>query len=435
MGGDSYFPPVPSTEEESSLGQDFPLESINSSVSRCFIFYSLHISNGDVEGLSHKLENGSAINGESGLNFGEFPDVGPRISLITEVAERQRLKVYAEVLRSYEELPSRIDRLEEAKNKILSYKPGSWVEKAGGMDLSEYDVPNTTSLLLIGPKGSGKSSLVNKISRVLGTTYSYQEEPKCHNSSTEDGTYFLHEYMIPRGSGSFCLYDTRSLSVDSSENLKMLKRWMAKGVRHGELVKRKSDSTDLKAQLKCKARRSCSSSQFRAINFVIFVVNGLSVLESMDSDEEKKKQYGQIIATNFNSPLLSFKDDKPVVVITHGDLLSLSDRVRIRVYLGELLGVPPTKQIFDIPENNDSATTLAIVDMLIYCLERADRNLPAKDLFVGKVSSVACLLLWMVLAMAIVYGIPGFHTHQPRAPTTPPPMKVDWHKIRHLWLE
>ncbi|KAK6163721.1 hypothetical protein DH2020_000585 [Rehmannia glutinosa] len=278
MGGDSFYPPLPSTSTEEELSLDFPQGSINFSV-----------SSGDEKGLGHKLEN------ERGLNSGEFPDVGPRISLIDEAAERQKLKVYAEVLRSYEELQSRIDRLELAKIEILSYSPGSWAEKASGMDLSEYDVPIITSLLLIGPRGSGKSSLVNKISRAL-----------------EDNILFT------------------------------------------------------------------------PVNFVIFVVNGLSVLESMDSVEEKKKQYCQMIATNFSCPSLSFKDDKPVVVVTHGDLLSLSDRVRVRVYLGELLGVPPTIQIFDIPENNDAATTSAIVDMLIYCLERADRNLPAKGLFVGK---------------------------------------------------
>lgn len=47
--------------------------------------------------------------------------------------------------------------------------------------------------------------------------------------------------------------------------------------------------------------------------------------------------------------LLLFSDDKPAVVITHGDLLSLADRARVRVHLGELLGIPPAKQIFDIP--------------------------------------------------------------------------------------
>lgn len=54
----------------------------------------------------------------------------------------------------------------------------------------------------------------------------------------EDGTYFLQEYMIPRGSTSFCLYDTRSLSNNASENMDILRHWMTEGVRHGELVSR-----------------------------------------------------------------------------------------------------------------------------------------------------------------------------------------------------
>lgn len=58
------------------------------------------------------------------------------------------------------------------------------------------------------------------------------------NSLIGDGTYFLHEYMIPRNSNSICLYDTRSLSNKSHENDKMLKNWMTKGVRDGELVVR-----------------------------------------------------------------------------------------------------------------------------------------------------------------------------------------------------
>ena len=35
------------------------------------------------------------------------------------------------------------------------------------MKLSDYEVPESTTLLLVGPKGSGKSSLVNRISRAL----------------------------------------------------------------------------------------------------------------------------------------------------------------------------------------------------------------------------------------------------------------------------
>lgn len=50
---------------------------------------------------------------------------------------------------------------------INSYTPGAWIENAGGKKLNDYDVPKMTSLILIGPKGSGKSSLVNRISKVF----------------------------------------------------------------------------------------------------------------------------------------------------------------------------------------------------------------------------------------------------------------------------
>lgn len=41
-------------------------------------------------------------------------------------------------------------------------------------------------------------------------------------------------------------------------------------------------------------------------------------------------------------------DDRPVVVMTHGDELSDDDRLEARVYLGNMLGVSPVDHIFDI---------------------------------------------------------------------------------------
>lgn len=102
--------------------------------------------------------------------------------------------------------------------------------------------------------------------------------------------------------------------------------------------------------MKCKSRHNgLVSPETRIVNFVIYVANGVSVLKSMDGDGEADKDYSQMIAATFNCPYLSFKDDKPVVVVTHGDLLTLSDRVRVRLFLAELLSIPPDKQIFDIP--------------------------------------------------------------------------------------
>ncbi|EYU39220.1 hypothetical protein MIMGU_mgv1a026429mg, partial [Erythranthe guttata] len=275
-----------------------------------------------------------------------------------------------------------------------------------GVDLSEYKVPKTTSLLLIGPKGSGKSSLVNKISRVLDKDlFTLERAQVTYNSPTEDGTCFLHEYMIPRKSGSFSLYDTRSLSDDLSENRELFNVWMTMGVCDGELVTRNSDSTDFKARLKCKSRRRRSTSyKVRAVDFVVFVVNAVSVLESIDSLDENKKRYSQLIAENFKNPLLSYKDDKPVVAVTHGDILSVSDRVRVRIHLGEILGIPPTTQVFDIPECDDLATELTIAEMLTFCLDRADRNLPTKEPseWDVRIGGLIVWIVWTVLIMAFL---------------------------------
>lgn len=62
-----------------------------------------------------------------------------------------------------------------------------------------------------------------------------------------------------------------------------------------------------------------------------------------------------MLAKKFPSNIISVNckfcdvvDNKPVLVITHGDELSISQRAHVRTYLGELLGIPPLQQIFDI---------------------------------------------------------------------------------------
>ncbi|CAK9140905.1 unnamed protein product [Ilex paraguariensis] len=423
MGGDRVDSVIFSADEESS------------SIEQDFSDQSLGLPSFLRDDLSTKVDD--MVTGENGL-------VGGRISAcdLEIQANRKRMdNVYGEVLRSYDELRTRSDTLEEAKSKILSYTPGGWIEEVGGMSLSDYDVPKTTSLLLVGPKGSGKSSLVNKISSVFeDDKFASERAQISYNSSVGDGTYFLQEYMIPRRSTSFCLHDTRGLLGDSSENVKMLKRWMTKGVRHGELVLRECDHSSFKTRLKYKARQNgYRVSEIRMVNFVIFVVNGLSILKAIESDDETGPRYTQMIATMFNSPFLSFKDDKPVIVVTHGDLLSLSDRARVRVHLAEQLGIPPKTQIFDIPESCDPATELAIVDMLRYCLEHADRNLPVKGRFMGKVDAAslhAYLFRFIILVIAIISAyihlVHFQHTRKDRLPQSN--SHTDWNAIRHMWL-
>ncbi|XP_059289979.1 uncharacterized protein LOC132043518 isoform X1 [Lycium ferocissimum] len=411
MGGDtkSLNSPLIYSTEESSFEQKFPENPLGSPT---------FLSGGDC--LGAKGENGEV--GLGSVDLEEF--VRASSNMMEEVHKKRIRNVYMDVLKSYEELQFHKDHLEEAKNKILSYTPGSRIEEVSGMKVSDYNIPKKTTLLLIGPRGSGKSSLVNKISRLFDDDPFTPERAQVSYSSNGDGTYFLQEYAIPRGSSSFCLYDTRGLSADLSENKKMVKRWMRKGVCHGKRITRDSDD----AHLKSKGRNRYRATETNVVNFLIFVVSGVQILQLMDTDDETKRQQTQAIATTFNNPLLSFKDEKPVVVLTHGDLLSLSDRTRIRMYLGQLLGIHPKKQIFDIPESDDLGTRFTILNMLCYCLEHADKNLPFKRNLPYKSPSsskgvlkllVSSLLIHAVLVIIFGMGMIFMNTLQAKVASVP----------------
>ena len=60
--------------------------------------------------------------------------------------------------------------------------------------------------------------------------------------------------------------------------------------------------------MKCKARRTGhASGEITKVNFVIFVVDGLSVLKAMENDEEPNRLYKELIASAFNCPYVSFQ--------------------------------------------------------------------------------------------------------------------------------
>ncbi|KAL5702879.1 hypothetical protein ACHQM5_028042 [Ranunculus cassubicifolius] len=373
----------------------------------------------------------------------------------SDVFDIRRLKDYEEIMENYKKSKVRAKGLEQAKQKILSYKPGVWSEEVGCLTMDDYDIPKTTTLLLVGLSGSGKSSLVNRISRVFEDDQFTLERAQVSYNCVGDGTSFLHEYMIPRGSTSFCLYDTRGLYENPYDNDKMIKSWMTEGVRHGELVLRDADSPSDRSFMKCKARHTVYSKERRMVNFVIFVIDALSVLKVIDGEEDV--EYSDLLEGCFNCPYLSCKDNKPVVVCTHGDLLSHEDRARVRIHLGELLGIPPAKQIFDIPENCDPETDLAVVDMLTYSLMHADQNFPIKRRSPSKVLGIGMITLLCVSCLILLWNMRlTFEPKDSRAiwefisnlknkaenlttvQGTPiskswQGIHVDWHKIRHLW--
>jgi hypothetical protein len=59
--------------------------------------------------------------------------------------------------------------------------------------------------------------------------------------------------------------------------------------------------------MKCKARgNGCQSKETRMVTFVIFVVDGLAVLKSMDNLVDEGNKYTQMIAKTFDCPYISF---------------------------------------------------------------------------------------------------------------------------------
>ncbi|RCV14353.1 hypothetical protein SETIT_2G418800v2 [Setaria italica] len=270
------------------------------------------------------------------------------------------------------------DHLREAKEFIRRYKPGDCIEGAGGAKAGDYILPEITTLLLVGPRGAGKSTLVNRITRVFDKDDdpSAPDRAQVSGNSKSNGTVFLREYPVPRNSTAICIYDTQSLSCNPQNNFKTLQKWMTKGISHGEIATGRdtnegNNTKDIKplgnqfSYLRCKTRK---------VNFVIFVVDGVSILQAIESNTE---DYIDILRQTFMYPCLSIGDDKPVVVVTNGERLSIQQRACVQNKLVDLLGIP-VQQIFDIPGSDDYQTDLAILDMLRYCIQHAEQNLPIK---------------------------------------------------------
>eukprot|EP01018_Ginkgo_biloba_P007079 Gb_09837 [translate_table: standard] len=291
--------------------------------------------------------------------------------------ECQRAEMCRRIVERNRLLKIRAGNIDEEKQRLSRYTPGDWLIETGGMNRYNYDIPNVTSLLLVGPKGAGKSTLINNILRVLSNENRVLNRAQVsYKSSPECGSYFLQEYSVPGGS-NFCIFDSRGISGNVTEDLPLLEGWMTNGIHHGEMVLRSSDDITIRVALEHKGRdRHFQVSKIRKVHFVIFVVNALSILQQMASMDTLSSD---MLLKLFCCPYLSFKDDKPLVVMTHGDMLSVYDRLKVRIFLGELLGVSAVDQVFDISDECNRATDIELLDMLECALQRADRNLPYKE--------------------------------------------------------
>lgn len=363
--------------------------------------------------------------------------------------EHRRAEMHRKITLKNAMRKMRYERIQDEKERLLRYRPGAWLIETGGINRNDYEIPSITTLLLVGPKGAGKSTLINNILRVLSSENERLDRAQVFcKSSAETGSLFLQEYMVPGTSKAFCIFDSRGLLENVPEDLTVLKNWMLNGVQHGKMVLRSSDDSTVRMFMK---HRACDKfdnlSKTRKVNFVIFVVSAYSVLQIMENADTLASD---TLVKLFSCPYLSFKDDKPVVVMTHGNELGDSDRIRAHIFLGELLGVSAVDQVFDISDDCNPAEDIALLDMLEHSLQRADKNLSYKekgvadqfDSIAKELSRVSTVAKWtlqnvnieevvsfgilVVLAILVWLHFGACRHHKEKT--------IDWHRIRHLWL-
>lgn len=350
----------------------------------------------------------------------------------TENAEHEELKQLLHLKRQSLVNRARSDKFEELRKKICTYVPGKDLRPAGGKILEEYDIPEITTLLLVGPMGVGKSTLVNNMIRVLNQKTEGFDFAQVLAQQGENGTFLLEEYNVCGESGKVAVFDSRGLpSIDTNEGRAIIQSWMVNGVRHGQKVVRLSDSSGEKENLEARARLAHHTlAKKRTVNFVVLVVSAVSLHQMIKRGDEMAIRNLKRLCT---SPYLSVKDDRPVLVMTHGDRLTSDDRIETQIFLGKVLGVSPLDYVFDIAgytrrtvedkDDIDVTEDMALLEMLEFALYRADRNLQYKPDFITsakiqvkeavferwnsmkwprKAVTVLIVLLWIVCAFTFV---------------------------------
>ncbi|KAI4319385.1 hypothetical protein MLD38_032986 [Melastoma candidum] len=302
----------------------------------------------------------------------------PRMRVLREL---ERLAVVAEDGRG----------LEEARRKLVDYRCGDFWVPTGGLTKEEMDIPQANTILLVGLKGSGKSSLVNLMYSVLGRSGIIPFARICSGKSGEPATtMYLEEHNVARSQkGGFCVFDSRGLErTQLHVGLEELLEWMIDGVRHNQPCTRPGDppTGDDEDHGGISSPRTCSRFVTRNVNCVVVVVDMAEAYKGIVSDNWKQIEALKEI---FTCPPIRNLSERPLVVLTHGDKLLPRERIDGRIKICEALGVTESSGAYDIPclteygilpEESDPVAAYAVAELVYRALLTSDRtHMPRRD--------------------------------------------------------
>ncbi|KAL3626571.1 hypothetical protein CASFOL_030120 [Castilleja foliolosa] len=298
------------------------------------------------------------------------------------------------------------DGLDDMKHKLLSYRAGDFWLPIGGIKKEDMDVPQVITILLTGLTGSGKSALVNLMYSVLGNSglIPFAQTSGGFSNYT---TMHLEEHNVLRSPrGGFCVYDTRGLDpARMVEGLDEISTWMSNGVRHNSPCHRFGDDKSKILDMKITNSRYIK----RKVNCVMVVADLSKIHIAFTSGDLKSMK---AIKDLFHLSAVKNSNENPILILTHGDKLSVEDRLNGRLKICEYLGISETNGAYDIAclteqgilaDEYDRVTAFGLTEAVYRALLQSDRaHVPKKKFKDYIVSFFEFVMYWFASFFAIL---------------------------------
>ncbi|OVA16842.1 hypothetical protein BVC80_1543g308 [Macleaya cordata] len=342
------------------------------------------------------------------VDLNNLTDLTPRLKVLREM---ERLALIAP------------EGLDDLRHKLLSYRSGDFWLPTGGIKKEEMDISPIITILLVGFSGSGKSSLINLMYSVLGRS-GLIPFVQTSGVSSDYTTMFLEEHNVLRSMRSgFCVYDSRGLDYSRvGQSLESLTRWMVDGVHHHQLCCKPGEEA-LMSLMAGSSLMLSSSSRFkrRRVNCAVVVVNIAEIYKALMKGDSKPLEATKEL---FCSPAMRKSNENPILIMTHGDMLTVEERIDGRIKICEFLGVSETTGTYDIvcltehgflADESDPVTAYALTEAIYRALIFSDRTHSPKKNFKDRgllcVSWILCAISGFFAFLAYFFSKLG-RTHK-----------------------